>query len=66
MNAGRIDARFAESLSSGVNALVAQTPTCLPPVPAVVVTPEPAPPRRGRPEHKGHEHKHEHKHKGKH
>lgn len=34
VNAGRVPAKLQESLSSGVNALAAQTPTCLPPVAA--------------------------------
>jgi hypothetical protein len=40
VNAHRIPSALQESLSSGVNALVAQTPTCLPSVPAVTVVPE--------------------------
>jgi hypothetical protein len=39
VNAHRIPAALQESLTSGVNALVAQTPPCLPPVPAATVTP---------------------------
>jgi hypothetical protein len=40
LNAHRIPPALQESLSSGVNALVAQTPTCLPSVPAPPVVPE--------------------------
>jgi len=40
VKAHRIPSALQESLSSGVNALVAQTPTCLPPVPAATVIPE--------------------------
>jgi hypothetical protein len=39
VNAHRIPPALQESLTSGVNALVAQTPPCLPPVPAATVTP---------------------------
>ena len=49
VNAGRVPAELRESLSSGVNALVAQTPTCLPPVEA---TPPPGEGDQG----KGHAH----------
>ena len=34
VNAGRVPSELQETLSSGVNALAAQTPTCLPPVQA--------------------------------
>ncbi|NUR77663.1 MAG: hypothetical protein HOQ28_15430 [Thermoleophilia bacterium] len=37
VNAHRIPPALAESLSAGVNALVLQTPTCLPVVPAATV-----------------------------
>jgi hypothetical protein len=39
VQAHKIPAALQEPLSSGVNALVAQTPVCLPPVPAATVTP---------------------------
>jgi hypothetical protein len=42
VNAHKIPARLQEPLSSGVNALVAQTPPCLPAIPAATI--EPAPP----------------------
>ena len=59
VNAGRIPARLQETLSSGVNALVAETPTCLPPV-------ETAAPQGGGDEGHGNGKGHEkHKH-GKH
>jgi hypothetical protein len=40
VNAHRIPPALQESLSSGVNALVAQTPTCLPSAPAAPIAPE--------------------------
>ncbi|MCW2964209.1 MAG: hypothetical protein JWO17_1461 [Actinomycetia bacterium] len=39
VNAHRIPPALQESLTSGVNALVVQTPPCLPPVPAATETP---------------------------
>jgi hypothetical protein len=39
VNARRVPSALQESLSSGVNALVARTPPCLPAVPAAAVTP---------------------------
>jgi hypothetical protein len=39
VNAHRIPSALQESLSSGVNALVVQTPPCLPTVPAATSTP---------------------------
>jgi hypothetical protein len=39
VQAHKIPSALQEPLSSGVNALVAQTPVCLPPVPAATVTP---------------------------
>ena len=39
VNAHRVPAALQEPLSSGVNALVVQTPPCLPPVPAATITP---------------------------
>jgi hypothetical protein len=39
VNANRIPPALQESLTSGVDALVAQTPRCQPPVPAATVTP---------------------------
>ncbi|HEV7640664.1 MAG TPA: hypothetical protein VGO39_07355 [Gaiellaceae bacterium] len=39
VNAHRIPPALQESLTSGVNALVAQTPPCLPPVTATVTPP---------------------------
>jgi hypothetical protein len=41
VNARRVPATLAESFSSGVNALVAKTPPCLPRVPATTVAPPP-------------------------
>jgi len=53
VNAHRVPPALQESLSSGVNALVAQTPTCLPSVPAAPSAPE-----------HGHKPKHDHHGKG--
>jgi hypothetical protein len=39
VNAHKIPSKLQEPLSSGVNALVVQTPPCLPAVPAATVTP---------------------------
>jgi hypothetical protein len=47
VNARRIPPALQESLSSGVNALVAQTPPCLPAVPAAT-TPTYTIPHRGK------------------
>jgi hypothetical protein len=47
VNAHRVPSRLQDSLMSGVNALTAQVPVCLPPVP--VSTPPPSP-------GKGHDH----------
>jgi len=61
VNADRVPAALQESLSSGTNALVAETPTCLPPVEAAA----PAPASGGDENRSnGHGHK-KHKH-GKH
>jgi hypothetical protein len=60
VNAQRIPPGLQESLTSGVNALVAQTPPCLPPVPAAAVTP---PVVTIAPEH-GKKHGHGHGHGG--
>ena len=59
VNTHRVPTALQESLSSGVNALVVQTPPCLPPVPASMVTP----PVVTKPTHGG---KHDHKRKEKH
>jgi len=55
VNARLVPSALQESLSSGVNALVAKTPPCLPPVPAATVTP---PTITTVPEH-GKKHKHD-------
>jgi hypothetical protein len=61
VNAHKVPAALAESFSAGVNALVAKTPPCLPPVPAATVTP---PPVTYVPSH-GRSKKHKHaKHEG--
>jgi hypothetical protein len=68
VNAHKLPSALQEPLSSGVNALVAQTPVCLPPVPAATITPPPATPPAATivPEHgKKHEHGHHGKGKGK-
>lgn len=58
VNAHRVPPALQEPMSSGVNALVAQTPPCLPPVPAATVT-------SPTPEHgKDHKHKPDHHHGG--
>jgi hypothetical protein len=59
----KIPSALQEPLSSGVNALVAQTPVCLPPVPAATVTPPAVTivPEQG----KKHDHGHHGKGKGK-
>jgi hypothetical protein len=67
-NAHRIPDRLAASLSAGVQALVVETPACLPAVPAATVpSPPAAEPDDGRlepePEHK-HGHGHGHGHRG--
>jgi hypothetical protein len=59
VNAHRVPAALQESLSSGVNALVALTPTCLRSVPAATVTPPIAPvgPKpKPKPKHDHHGH----------
>jgi hypothetical protein len=55
VNAQRIPPALQESLSSGVDALVAQTPVCLPPAPAATVVP-PAPPKPGKEPKPKHDH----------
>jgi hypothetical protein len=44
VNAHKIPARLQEPLSSGVNALVAQTPPCLPTIPAATIETTPTAP----------------------
>jgi hypothetical protein len=59
VNAHRVPAALQESLSSGVNALVALTPSCLRSVPAATVTPSIAPvgPKpKPKPKHDHHGH----------
>jgi hypothetical protein len=59
VNAHRVPAALQESLSSGVNALVALTPSCLRSVPAATVTPPIAPvgPKpKPKPKHDHHGH----------
>ena len=51
VNAHRVPAALQEPLSSGVNALVALTPPCLPSVPAVTVTPPTVLPKHGKGKH---------------
>ena len=56
INARKVPSALQEPLSSGVNALVAQTPPCLPTVPAATVAP-PAPtvvPKHGEKPKHGH------------
>jgi hypothetical protein len=69
VNARRVPAELQEPLISGVNALVAEQPVCLPSVPASATTPAvtaPAPPAakpkpHGHPPHPHHEpHDHDH------
>jgi hypothetical protein len=57
VNAGRVDGELQEPLLSGVAALAAERPLCLPSVPAATTTPAPLPPTR--PAH-GHPHHHHH------
>jgi hypothetical protein len=65
VNAHRVPAALADPFMSGVNALSAQRPACVPAVPAqppepkVTTAPPPPAPRRG---HHGHEHGHGHGH----
>jgi hypothetical protein len=61
INAHKVPSALQEPLSSGVNALVAQMPPCLPSVPAATVTP---PVVTIVPEH-GNKHKRDHDGKGK-
>ena len=65
VNTHRVPAALAESLMSGVNALSAQTPVCLPPVPATTVVATPAPPPAPHGHGRGHAEKHHEKHGGK-
>jgi hypothetical protein len=61
VNAHRVPAALAESLSSGVNLLVEQTPPCLPDVP--VAQPPPPTTTVVVPDEGGkHKHKHRHDH----
>lgn len=70
VNAGRVPPALEESLMSGVNALVADQPTCLPDVPVATTTPKPSPPAPRakihvpffRPGHEHHHHGHGHGH----
>lgn len=63
VNAHRLPPALQEQLSSGVNALVALTPPCLPAVPAASTSPPPT--VTTVPKHeKKHGHKHKDKHKG--
>jgi hypothetical protein len=61
LNAGKVPSELQEPLSSGVNALAALAPPCLPPVPATTVAP---PTTTTGPEH-GKPPKHERHGKGK-
>lgn len=57
VNAHRIPPSLQDSLMSGVNALTAETPVCLPPVrPAPAAAPPPPPKQHG------HDHGHDHGH----
>ena len=58
VNARRVPAELQEPLLSGVNALAAEQPVCLPSVPASSTTPAVTPPPPPRPH--GHEHGHGH------
>jgi hypothetical protein len=62
VNTHKVPAALADSLSSGVNALVVQTPPCLPAVPAATVTPQPTikiDPKHGPKKHKRDKHGHD-------
>jgi hypothetical protein len=60
VNAGRVPAQLEDTLVSGVNGLTADTPPCVPAVPATTVSaPTPAAPR---PHDHGHEPHHDHGH----
>lgn len=48
INAHRVPAALQESLSSGVNALVVETPPCLPAIPAATSTPTVTPDSKHR------------------
>jgi hypothetical protein len=60
INARKVPSTLQDPLSSGVNALAAQSPPCLPSVPAASVTPPPATvvPKHGKPAKHGHHDKH--------
>jgi hypothetical protein len=64
LNAGKVPRTLQEPFSSGVNALVAQTPPCLPAVPAAVAPPVApvAPAGDGRRHGHGHGHGEHHGH----
>jgi len=62
VNAHRVPSSLAESLVSGVNALRAQTPVCLPPVTTSAPTPVAPPPAP----HEKHPHDHHDHHEEKH
>jgi hypothetical protein len=64
VNAHRVSSALAESLMSGVNALAAQKPVCLPAVPPATTTTTTEPVVTPAPAH-GHHEKHHRKH-GKH
>jgi hypothetical protein len=65
INGHQVPSPLQDPLSSAVNALAAQTPPCLPSVPAATVTP-PSPTTTVVPEHgKKREHGHRNEHKGK-
>jgi hypothetical protein len=63
INARKVTSALQEPLSSAVNSLAAQTPPCLPSVPAATVTP-PSPTTTVVPE-RGNKHEHDHHGKGK-
>jgi hypothetical protein len=59
VNARRVPPELQDTFISGVNALAADTPPCVPPVP--VATPAPPPPPHG---HEKHHHEKHHGHEG--
>ena len=63
VNSRRVPEELQEPLMSGVNALAADSPPCVPPVPV-----QPAPPPQPPPKHEKHDHPHDHhdKHEKKH
>jgi hypothetical protein len=66
VNARRVPTDLQDTLMSGVNALAADTPPCVPAVPvqttSVAPPPAPAPPPHGHDKHHEHHDKHKEKH----